>query len=118
MVEIKHKYKISLFKDVYILTFIAGKYVNIELKNSPNDSNSMRVFAHLHGTEVEIISRFTKLTDFTVRELKVNTQQQKLALWCELYKMQYNALAYKVNSTDATKVKNVEFSQDLIISSG
>jgi hypothetical protein len=113
MVEIKHKYKISHYSEVYMLTFIAGKLDRIDFETDLNESNTMLVFTNLYGSETDMIVRLKHLHGAKVKQLKISTQQQKLALWCELYKMTYG-LAYKVSKANASHVKNIEFTQKLI----
>ncbi len=107
-----NKYKIEVFGLVVELEFMAGSLKSITFKEPANDSNAMRLFAHLHGAEADIIKRLEQI-DGKVSKIKIQSQQQKIALWCELYKMQYG-IAYKVTRADAGRVKNIELTQELI----
>lgn len=48
-----------------------------------------------------------------VRELKVNSTNQKIALWCELYKQRYG-YNYQVSTAEASAIKNVDVTVELI----
>ena len=114
MVEIKHKYKILHFGEVYILTFVADRLVCIDFETDLNASNTMLVFSKLSdGIEMNIIARLETLQGAKVKKRRISEQEQKIELWKELYKMTYG-IDYQVTKTNKRKVTNIEFSQELI----
>jgi len=108
------KYELFYHNEKWLLTYSAGKLSKIEFETAPSDANSMNVYAHLHGTEEETIARLKKHEGMIITEIKVLPADQKIALWYELYKIQYSGMKYKITPSEARKVKNVEFTQELI----
>jgi len=104
---IEKKYKISSpFTEIEI-TYTAGILSNIEVKHSENISDFMRIVREIYGKEPDLIK------NCTVKEKKISSQKQKIALWCQLYKMRYGN-DYKVTAREAGMLKNVQLTQELI----
>lgn len=109
-----HKYKVILDKEVFVLTFKAGTLASIEFETDISSGDTMPFFEAISsGREDEIINRLRSIAK--VRNIKIPAVNQKIALWCELYKMNYG-IDYKVTAADAGRVKNIEMSKDLIVS--
>ncbi len=107
-----NKYKIKVFGLVVELEFMAGSLKSITFKEPANDSNAMRLFAQLHGTEADIIKRIEQI-DSKVFKIKKITPKQKIAIWKEVYKIHFGE-SYKGYFSE-NKIKNVNFTQDLIV---
>jgi len=110
--EIIHKYNLTLRGSEIVVIYYGGRLRSLEVVN-----DSSEVFVHTLKGAVTILETelFTNVEGYEIklRQLTVNTTNQKIALWCEFYKMRYGR-AYKVAPSEASKVANIEFSQTLI----
>ncbi len=105
MKAVVHKYKITTPQTIINVTYTAGVLTSIEVELAEDRSEFSRIAAQL-------LDEPPVIREGIVKELKVNSQQQKIALWCELYKMRYG-IGYKVSVREANAVKNIDLTQKL-----
>lgn len=103
---VQRKFKISSEFTELRAVYTAGALSYIEIVALTDFLDFMRIIEQLNEEPTEI-------EGCRVRELKVNAQKQKIALWCQLYKMQYGN-DYKVTPREAGMLKNIEVTQELV----
>jgi len=110
--EIIHKYNLTVRDSKIVVTYIGGRLRSIEVENDSSEVlvNTLKNAVTILETDLPVNVEIYKIK---LRQLTVNTTNQKIALWCEFYKMRYGR-AYKVAPAEASKVANIEFSQTLI----
>jgi len=110
--EIIHKYNLTVRDSKIVVTYIGGRLRSIEVENDSSEVlvNTLKNAVTILETDLPVNVEIYKIK---LRQLTVNTTNQKIALWCEFYKMRYGR-AYKVAPSEASKVANIEFSQTLI----
>lgn len=104
---IQKKYKISSPFTELDAIYTAGVLTDIKVKYADNVADFMKIVREIFKNEPSDIK------NCIVKELKINTQKQKIALWCQLYKMRYGN-DYKVTQREAGMLKNVQLTQELI----
>ena len=103
---IQKKYKVSSKHSELEVTYTAGVLTDIKVFYADNEADFLNILKTLYNHNLNT-------SEFTIKEIKVNSQKQKIALWCQLYKMRY-ANDYKVTVREAGMLKNINLTQELI----
>lgn len=112
MSSISHKYRIRSEFCTIVLVYFVEQLREIYIEKAENHWELIEVLKLITEGREDTIKNLQSF-GIKVRELKVNTQQQKIALWCELYKQSFG-YNYKVNTTEASAIKNADVTVELI----
>jgi len=99
-------YHISAPNTEIEVTYTAGVLTDIKVIWKADDPEFIRIMLQLSTEPVAI-------EGCVITEIKIQTEKQKIALWCQLYKMAYGT-DYKVTQREAGMIKNMEMTQELI----
>ena len=94
-----------------MLTYFVEQLRTIEIERNESYLELIALLGDITQTRSETIDRLKAVAK--IRELKVNTTNQKIALWCELYKQRYG-YNYKVLPSEANLMKSTDVTVDLI----
>ncbi len=111
MNKVQYKYRVRTEHCTIVLTYFVEQLRTIEIERNESYLELIALFGDLKQTRSETIESLKEVAK--VRELKVNTTNQKIALWCELYKQRYG-YNYKVLPSEANLMKNTDVTVDLI----
>jgi len=113
MNDIAYKYKVTTeVGNIFILHYFVNRLDRIEMieiKEYQDLADTLLYITTGRDSTVKAMQR----KGCKVKEIKVNTAHQKIALWCELYKERYG-INYKVQNVDISSFKTVEVTVDLI----
>lgn len=112
MSNISHKYRIRSEFCTIVLVYFVEQLREIHIEKSENHWEVIEIFKLITETREDTLKNLQSF-GIKVRELKVSTQQQKIALWCELYKQRYG-YNYKVTTAEASAMKNADATVELI----
>lgn len=104
---VQKKYKVSSNHSEMEVTYTAGVLTDIKISYADNETDFLNIMKTLYNHKLNTVN------DYTIKEIKVNAQKQKIALWCQLYKMRYSN-DYKVTVREAGMLKNINLTQELI----
>lgn len=111
--EVLHQYRLTANNSEVDVTYIGGRLQTISVLNDSGSDNLLKVVRIVTIEEAHLAAN-AELFGIQTKQLTVATAAQKIALWCELYKIQYG-VPYKVTTPEAAKVKNIELTQSLIL---
>jgi len=111
MNNIQYKYRIRASYCTVVLTYFVEQLRTVEIERAEDHWELLAVLGMIKENRTDTIAKLKDLAK--VRELKVNSQQQKIALWCELYKQRYG-YSYKVTTAEASAMKNADATVELI----
>ncbi len=112
MNSVSYKYRIKTEHCTIVVTYFVERLRKIEIERSEDAYELIAILSSFLDNREATITEFKNMSA-KVRELKVNTQQQKIALWCELYKRRYG-YSYKVSTAEASAMKNTDVTVELI----
>jgi len=104
---IEQKYKVSSEHSEIEISYTAGLLSSIKINYADNEADFLNIM------KIAFKKNFNTVENYKIKELKVNAQKQKIALWCQLYKMRYGN-DYKVTAREAGMLKGIELTTELI----
>lgn len=104
---IEQKYKVSSEHSEIEVTYTAGVLTSVKINFADNEADFLNIMKIIFKQD------FNNVENVKIKELKVNSQKQKIALWCSLYKMRYGN-DYKVTQREAGMLKGIELTPELI----
>lgn len=111
MNQLTSKYRIGTNNCTIVISYFVEQLRLIEVERNDNFMEFWGLLDALSDDRSKSIENLKRIAK--VRELKVNTTNQKIALWCELYKRQYG-YNYKVSTAEASAIKNADVTVELI----
>jgi len=105
--KIISKYRVSIHNFSVVVEYVGGFLRKIDIETA------IEGVAGLLGMIPYCESNLLVSDEMHHKKLPTGTQQQKIALWCELYSMTYGH-PYKVTAIEANMVKTVDFDQQTI----
>lgn len=110
--NVQYKYRIRTEGVTVTLTYFVEQLRKVEIEELRNFRGLQWI---LKAIDKDRLQTFENMKNYKakVRELKVNSTNQKIALWCELYKQRYG-YNYQVSSAEASAIKNTDVTVELI----
>lgn len=110
--NVQYKYRIRTDNATVTLTYFVEQLRKVEIDELKNFGDLQYIFRAIDEDRLQTLENMKK-SKAKIRELKVDSTNQKIALWCELYKKRYG-YNYQVSTVDASAMKNTDVSVELI----
>lgn len=110
--NVQYKYRIRTDYATVTLTYFVEQLRKLEIDELRNFRGLQWILKAIDEDRLQTLENMKKYKA-KVRELKVNSTKQKIALWCEMYKKRYG-YNYQVSTAEASAMKNADVTVELI----